>query len=506
MNMRDAITRFRTGLVLCAFSAAGDRSGADEWTHFAGTPDRAGTSPAAAVRVDRPRWTVAPLPGEWFVDNSAPVVAFGRVFINVRIVEKDVVVANQILAIDVRTGARLWSVEMQPDVYDSWASPAIDLHNQTVLLASGMEILAADVWSGSPRWRTQLPRHLVNVSPAISTNLGPEGTANRAFVTDFAPGGGAQLYAINVDLYDADHNPFEPGEGVWQAPIGRAGGSIPAYHDGGVFCVTRDGRLYAFDAATGQQRYMIQATAQPFFGGLTIRGDTAYAATYVFSGGQNNARLFKFDLAQQQVVWSTACERTNSIPIVDGSGRIFVSGGIHGYGSHPKIQAFRDDGSDAVRLWDTYMDTAGGLEVGGWTLQPVLAAGRLIVGTPRDAGDFTPYRELVALDLTLAPGQPGFVSGSATGAGASAAVAHGMLLSIGENGLTGFDLFLPGDVNCDGFVNNFDIDPFVLTLTSPEQYAKLHPDCDVRFADTNGDGEVNNFDIDAFVSVLTGTP
>jgi len=59
-----------------------------------------------------------------------------------------------------------------------------------------------------------------------------------------------------------------------------------------------------------------------------------------------------------------------------------------------------------------------------------------------------------------------------------------------------------GDTNCDGAVNNFDIDPFVLALTDPAAYAATYPGCDVRTADTNGDGLVNNFDVDAFVACI----
>lgn len=62
----------------------------------------------------------------------------------------------------------------------------------------------------------------------------------------------------------------------------------------------------------------------------------------------------------------------------------------------------------------------------------------------------------------------------------------------------------PGDLNCDGVVNNFDIDPFVLALTDAAGYALAFPDCDIHNGDVNGDGSVNNFDIDAFVALLTG--
>jgi probable HAF family extracellular repeat protein len=61
-----------------------------------------------------------------------------------------------------------------------------------------------------------------------------------------------------------------------------------------------------------------------------------------------------------------------------------------------------------------------------------------------------------------------------------------------------------GDLNCDGAINVFDIDPFVLALTNPATYAVQFPDCPARLADINGDGVVNTFDIDPFVLLLTG--
>ncbi|MBL8877628.1 MAG: TIGR03790 family protein [Phycisphaerales bacterium] len=63
---------------------------------------------------------------------------------------------------------------------------------------------------------------------------------------------------------------------------------------------------------------------------------------------------------------------------------------------------------------------------------------------------------------------------------------------------------IDGDMNCDGTVNNFDIDAFVLALTNPTGYAVAFPDCNRNLGDINHDGAMNNFDIDPFVSKLTG--
>ncbi len=65
---------------------------------------------------------------------------------------------------------------------------------------------------------------------------------------------------------------------------------------------------------------------------------------------------------------------------------------------------------------------------------------------------------------------------------------------------------LLGDANCDGLVNSFDIDAFVLALTDPFAWAALYPECDLLCTcDINGDGFVNSFDIDPFVMLLTGS-
>ncbi|MGE0481748.1 MAG: RHS repeat-associated core domain-containing protein [Phycisphaerae bacterium] len=60
-----------------------------------------------------------------------------------------------------------------------------------------------------------------------------------------------------------------------------------------------------------------------------------------------------------------------------------------------------------------------------------------------------------------------------------------------------------GDANCDGAVNNFDVDAFVLAVADAEEYETEYPTCDILNCDMNGDGLVNNFDLDPFVGVLT---
>ena len=55
----------------------------------------------------------------------------------------------------------------------------------------------------------------------------------------------------------------------------------------------------------------------------------------------------------------------------------------------------------------------------------------------------------------------------------------------------------PCDMNCDGNINAFDIEPFLELLFSP----KPMPCCE-GVGDVNGDGLVNAFDIEPFLSCL----
>ncbi|MBU0640529.1 MAG: S8 family serine peptidase [Planctomycetes bacterium] len=59
-----------------------------------------------------------------------------------------------------------------------------------------------------------------------------------------------------------------------------------------------------------------------------------------------------------------------------------------------------------------------------------------------------------------------------------------------------------GDLNCDGVVDGFDIDPFILALNGQEGYLLAYPGCDFERGDTNSDGAVNGFDIDSFIVLL----
>ncbi|MBL8878482.1 MAG: hypothetical protein JNG88_05110 [Phycisphaerales bacterium] len=60
-----------------------------------------------------------------------------------------------------------------------------------------------------------------------------------------------------------------------------------------------------------------------------------------------------------------------------------------------------------------------------------------------------------------------------------------------------------GDMNCDGLVNNFDINPFVMALSDPVLYEASFPDCNLMNGDIDENGLLNNFDINPFVECIS---
>lgn len=60
-----------------------------------------------------------------------------------------------------------------------------------------------------------------------------------------------------------------------------------------------------------------------------------------------------------------------------------------------------------------------------------------------------------------------------------------------------------GDVNCDGVVNAFDIEPFLTALFEPSA-CDPDPNCCLESADMNCDGHVDAFDIEPFLDCLFG--
>lgn len=484
--------------------------GAD-WLQFARNDARQATTSGGPASIDATLWVAGEHPAGVplaFEGHSSPVSTGGRVYANARLYDGTTHINNRLVCFDSTTGAVLFATPIAKSYVDSWSSPAVDALRGTVLLGSGSALHAVDAQIGGIVWVTPLARPIVNASVCVAEGLEP----GRALITDytgFASGG--SLYCINTSAFDATVNPYTPGDIVWTEPLGVTSGNSPAFKDGVVYVASSTGvypsftgRIRAFDIDAPDGNRLLWEWSAPlaatevFYGGVTWVAGHVYAATYNFSGSGDTARLVKIDATSGTGVWSVACNRTVSTPVVSGT-RIYLSTGIPGFGSAPRVQAFDDLGASAVKTWDTYADTGGALIVGGWTHQPVLAEGVLYAGKISTSSSLIePYTDLFMLDVSRSPAEPGFEIAQRPGLGSSPAVTDGRLYSIGATGLHAVAAL--GDLcGTDGRVNGLDVQCFVSALLGGSPTPQ-----EIAMGDFDGDGQIDFDDVDGFVQRLMG--
>lgn len=478
-----------------------------QWLQFANDGARRASAAVGPIAVPALLWQRSTdLSGGPLVYEgpSSPVVWNGRAYANARHYTEAGYTHNKLVAIDVATGEIVFETLVSKGAFDSWSSPAVDPVTGIVLLASGSALFAIDADDGGIVWQRPLQRIVVNASPLVADGPQP----GRAFITDYDPfGGDSLLYCVNLSPFDAATNPFQPGAIVWQEPIGGASGSTAAYADGVVYVATAAGIdgvpdagiVWAFDvdAPPGARPLWSTAVGEGFYGGVCVRDGSVYSASYDFAGTQNNSTLAKLRASDGAVMWTAPCERTASIPVVSGD-RIYLSGGLPGFGSAPKVQAFHDSGTSAVKLWDTYADSGGQLIVGGWSHQMALAGSMLYVGRiPSGGTSWSPYTDLYLLDTSRTPSQPGFVAQVRSGVGSSPALSGGRVYSIGTAGLAA--LAECADFSGDGRTNGADLQGFVDALFSAQPTAEQR-----GLADISGDGLLDAADASMLATRLLG--
>lgn len=82
---------------------------------------------------------------------------------------------------------------------------------------------------------------------------------------------------------------------------------------------------------------------------------------------------------------------------------------------------------------------------------------------------------------------------------------NGVLTSTGgiaPRSLATWTVNQPGDLNCSFTIDLDDVDPFVLALLDPPEYAVQYPGCNINLADVNGDTFTDGRDAAAFTELL----
>lgn len=464
------------------------------WSTLAGDASRTSTRATTLPTFSTPRWTLSQTLSGQPIRFVGPASVAASSLPAPRLYTTGVI-AGQTRAISVNadTGQIDWTTPIPALILDSYSSPALDHTLGLVLYSSGTAITALRLADGSLAWQASLAGSPVNATPIITTDLGAR---NRAFATDYGGFGGfSLLYCINVSPFHPTINPYQPGELVWSAPIGSATGASPTYLDGIVYVTstgldaTSFGEIRAFDARTtitpAPLWTFTNTIAEGFFGGLAIREfsigaqqtNYLFAATYAFFGQTSSANMVKLNARTGALVWSVACNRTESIPVVLDDGRIILSSGVQGFGSVPMVQMFQDLGASATQLWNTaastwtdanqngVMDVGEFLLVGGRVMQPVLTRSmtntpRLLVGANTGGSPPNPGTVIYELDLTIAPGQPGFIVQQSTSMGSTPGLLGSGVYAHGTNGLAALGTLPPHpDVNAD---TRFDLDDLIM--------------------------------------------
>lgn len=395
--------------------------------------------------------------------------------LNVYAVGLDQQFKHHLAAFDQQTGSLAWATDISFPLLDSWSTPAIDLNNDTIVVASGFTIAGLDRFTGDELWTTPLSTPIVNASPCLTQDL--DGS-NRLFITDYSFGSGAlgSLICINIDP-ESSTNPYQPGEIIWTAPLpGECSGNTPAYEDGVVYVSTADngfggpGHVLAFDATSNSTPTPLWDTPNPqpvgFFSAVTVADGFVYASSYNFNGLQRSANTIKLEANTGTLQWSAPTVRTDAAPLILPNDRIIVSGGVPTSptafftGSLPAIELIHDLGTSAVVAWDSFEATHDDindsgtwdpgepfLSIGGWGHQPIafIASRRtmLLVGTMSPPTGFNPFShgsDLHTIDLSKHPSDPDFVRSTITNAGTSPAIIHNSVFSTSNSGLTRVEL------------------------------------------------------------------
>jgi outer membrane protein assembly factor BamB len=249
--------------------------------------------------------------------SSTPAVADGLVFVGSR--------DNTFWAVDERTGEERWRLETGRDVPFPWGFESGDLYTSSPAWAGGTlyfgsgdgRVYAVDPKSGRIRWRFST-RGRVRSSPAVADGRLYTGSADGTLYALDAKSG-RELWRFDTEGHGLESGKFGFDRRTIQAS--------PAVGDGRVYVGSRDGFLYAVDAATGKQLWRVDHQMS------WVNTSPAFADGIVYAGSSDERFLQAVDartgrerwrVTTQRPVWSSPAVVGNMVYVGDGSGTVYA--------------------------------------------------------------------------------------------------------------------------------------------------------------------------------------
>lgn len=268
---------------------------------------------ALDARTGETRWRFAAGPAI----SSSPAVAGGLVFVGAR--------DGSYYAVDARTGRERWRLGTGPEAPLAWGFESGDLYTSSPAVSGELAVLggadgrvyAADAGTGRVRW-TFPTGGRVRSSPAVD--------GGRVYVGSMD----GTLYALElaggrlVWRFDTEGHTLESARFGFDR---RSIQSSPAVAGGRVFVGSRDGHLYAVDAATGKLAWradheMSWVNSSPAVTrGLVVAGssDNHFVQAVDAATGRERWRF-----ATDRLVWSSPAVAGGIVYVGDGAGTLYA--------------------------------------------------------------------------------------------------------------------------------------------------------------------------------------
>ncbi|MBA2457569.1 MAG: PQQ-binding-like beta-propeller repeat protein [Gemmatimonadales bacterium] len=249
--------------------------------------------------------------------TSSPAVAGGVVYFGSR--------DNRFFAVDARSGKERWQVTTGADAPLAWGFESGDLYTSSPVWSDGLVVFgsgdgrvhAVDDRTGAVRWRFATEGR-VRSSPAILDG--------RVYVGSMD----GTLYALELRggrlawRFDTEGHRLRSGDFGFDR---RTIQSSPAAADGRVFVGSRDGFLYAVDAASGRLLWRVDHHMS------WVNTSPAVAGDLVFAGSSDERFLQAVDVRTgkercrvktERPVWSSPAVAGDLVYVGDGSGTVYA--------------------------------------------------------------------------------------------------------------------------------------------------------------------------------------